>query len=218
MQARRIFYSSPQLMTLRVQAIEFQKAIARMRVQSWRFAEFGKNSVIWPPLTVAAPDRVAIGDSVSIGRGAWLSINASAANREGKPMLVMGSGVNFGTGAFIVCAERVEIGPDVLAANNVFIADTYHQYRDPDRPVLGQGMVPPRPVRIEAGAFLGVNAVVLPGVTIGERAYVGAGAVVTHDVPPRSVVVGNPARVVRQWDDASHSWTRVPRTASDGKS
>jgi UDP-2-acetamido-3-amino-2,3-dideoxy-glucuronate N-acetyltransferase len=51
---------------------------------------------------------------------------------------------------------------------------------------------------IKRGATVGAGAVVLPGVTIGERAMVGAGAVVTKDVEPDTVVVGNPARVVRR--------------------
>jgi acetyltransferase-like isoleucine patch superfamily enzyme len=54
-----------------------------------------------------------------------------------------------------------------------------------------------------------VGVIVLPGVTIGENAYVGAGAVVTGDVQARTVTAGNPARVVRRWDDASGAWVDV---------
>ena len=53
-------------------------------------------------------------------------------------------------------------------------------------------------VRIKRGAYIGVNAIVLPGVTIGEGAVIGAGAVVTKDVPPYGVAVGNPARVIKR--------------------
>ncbi|MCY1461774.1 dTDP-3-amino-3,6-dideoxy-alpha-D-galactopyranose 3-N-acetyltransferase [compost metagenome] len=56
-------------------------------------------------------------------------------------------------------------------------------------------------VRLERGASIGANATVLPGVTIGEYAMVGAGAVVTKDVPPKAVVVGNPARILRFLDE-----------------
>jgi len=54
---------------------------------------------------------------------------------------------------------------------------------------------------IEAGAIIGAGAVLLPGIRIGARALIGAGAVVTKDVPPRAVVIGNPARVIKQIDD-----------------
>ncbi len=55
--------------------------------------------------------------------------------------------------------------------------------------------------RVARGASIGAGAVILPGITIGEGAMVGAGAVVTHDVPPRALVVGNPARILRFLDD-----------------
>ncbi len=54
--------------------------------------------------------------------------------------------------------------------------------------------------RVEKGASIGANATILPGIVIGEQAMVGAGAVVTRDVPPHALVVGNPARVVRTLD------------------
>jgi acetyltransferase-like isoleucine patch superfamily enzyme len=102
----------------------------------------------------------------------------------------------------------VEIGDDVLTADRVFIGDTYHDYRHVPQPVLDQPMRDPRPVSIGAGAFLGINSVILPGVTIGEGAYVAAAAVVNRDVPPRSLVAGNPARVVRHFDGSK--WVEGP--------
>jgi acetyltransferase-like isoleucine patch superfamily enzyme len=113
-----------------------------------------------------------------------------------------------GADLVVACTGRVEIGPDVMASDRVFIGDTYHEYRDIHRPIRDQGLAPPRPVRIAAGAFLGIGVIVLPGVTIGENAYVGAGAVVTRDVPARSVAVGNPAHVVSYWDATSGQWRR----------
>ena len=62
------------------------------------------------------------------------------------------------------------------------------------------GDIVAKEVVIEDGVFIGVHAIILPGVTIGEGAMVGAGAVVTKDVPPRTMVAGNPARVIRQLD------------------
>jgi acetyltransferase-like isoleucine patch superfamily enzyme len=63
--------------------------------------------------------------------------------------------------------------------------------------------------RVERGASIGANATVLPGVTVGARAMVGAGAVVLESVPPNAIVVGNPARIVGYVDE--HTGQRIPR-------
>lgn len=110
----------------------------------------------------------------------------------------------------ISCVGLVEISPDVLTGDRVFIGDSYHDFRAPDLAISHQQMVDPRPVRIGPGAFLGVGSIILPGVTIGENGYVGAGAVVTENVPDRCVVVGNPARVITRWDPGSGEWIREP--------
>lgn len=57
-----------------------------------------------------------------------------------------------------------------------------------------------KPVHIKKNVWIGVNVTILPGITVGENAVIGAGAVVTHDVPDNAVVVGNPARVIKYLD------------------
>jgi acetyltransferase-like isoleucine patch superfamily enzyme len=135
---------------------------------------------------------------VTILGGAWLSVITEHNGVTYEPALTIGDGTTLGHGLLIACVQEVTIGTRVLASDRVFIGDTSHGYVQPDTAVIDQPMTPPRPVRIGDGAFLGVNAVVLPGVTIGARAYVGASAVVTKDVPPGAVVAGNPARVIRR--------------------
>jgi acetyltransferase-like isoleucine patch superfamily enzyme len=179
----------------------------RMRrvVPPGRFGAFGARSVIEPPFRVAFPEVIDIGSDVWIRPNAWFSAHGER-HPDGAPLLSIGDRAQLGSDLVIACNGRVEIGPDVLTSDRVFIGDTYHEYRDPTRPIHQQGMAPPEPVRIGAGAFLGIGVIVLGGVTIGENACVGAGAVVTSDIPKQCVAVGNPARVVRHWDSASEAW------------
>ncbi|MBA3890788.1 MAG: acyltransferase, partial [Gemmatimonadaceae bacterium] len=93
---------------------------------------------------------------------------------------------------------------------NVFIADGTHAFADADIPYKFQGMAEVAPVRIGRGSWLGTNVVVSPGVTIGEMVIVGANSVVTRDVPARSVVAGNPARVVKTWNAEHRVWEQPP--------
>jgi acetyltransferase-like isoleucine patch superfamily enzyme len=173
------------------------------------YAAFGAKSVISPPATVRSPHRIEIGERVFVMPGAWLSVIESHAGQAYQPRLSIGDRVQLGRHAVIACVGSVEIEADVLTGDRVFIGDTSHDYRDPRTPVALQTMTDPRPVRVGRGAYLGIGAIVLPGVTVGENGYVGAGAVVTKDVPARSVVVGNPARIIKRWDDQREDWVRA---------
>jgi len=96
-----------------------------------------------------------------------------------------------------VFPELVSIGQDVWICRNATILAHFNP-SEMQRQWLGD--IVAKEVVIEDGVFIGVHAIILPGVTIGEGAMVGAGAVVTKDVPPRTMVAGNPARVIRQLD------------------
>lgn len=100
------------------------------------------------------------------------------------------------TGAVIVAAERVEIGQRVLVGANSTITDTDFHPLNPwerQRHILAGATAP---VIIEDDVFIGMHSLILKGVTIGRGAVVGAGSVVTRNVPPGIIVAGNPARRV----------------------
>jgi acetyltransferase-like isoleucine patch superfamily enzyme len=114
-----------------------------------------------------------------------------------------------GEGSRIWSSRSIHIGDRVLVSHNVNIFDSlthplsaqqrHSQYikivqsGHPNDIDLGE-----RPVKVNNDVWIGANACILRGVTIGEAAIVGAGSVVTHDIPPYSIVAGNPARVIRE--------------------
>ncbi len=168
------------------------------------FAAFGDGSWIVPPARVLCPELVSIGSGVIIHEHAWISV---APVVEGiTPSLRIGDGTHIDRLCHLACVGSIDIGRECLIAERVLIGDSYHQYQDPDVPVIRQPMSPPRPVVVGDGAYIGFAAVIGHGVTVGANAYVGAGAVVTEDVPARTVVVGNPARVIRWWDAEAGTW------------
>ncbi len=97
-----------------------------------------------------------------------------------------------GEDTFIYSLGKVHIGKNVSLAYRAHVCTGSHDLEDPALPLLKL------PVRIEAGAWVGTDAFIGPGVTVGQGAVVGARAVVVKDVGPLDIVVGNPARVVRQ--------------------
>jgi len=113
---------------------------------------------------------------------------------------VIGSRVRVHTGVYI--AQFTVIEDDVFLAPGVMIANDRH-------PICRDCMRGPT---IKRAARVGINATLLPEIVVGEAALVGAGAVVTRDVPARAVVVGNPARVVGSVDQLTHSRSYLERT------
>jgi acetyltransferase-like isoleucine patch superfamily enzyme len=96
----------------------------------------------------------------------------------------------------------VTIGSHVNLAQGITVTALNHNFSDTTRTIDQQG-VSTNAVTIADDCWIGANAVVLPGVTIGHHAVVAAGAVVTRDVPPYSVVAGVPARIVKTLDPQS---------------
>lgn len=84
-----------------------------------------------------------------------------------------------------------------MLGSGVHIYVHNHSFADPSRPIIDQGYEASGAVVLKRGCWIGANAIILPGVTVGENAVVGAGSVVTRDVGPATVHAGNPARFVR---------------------
>jgi acetyltransferase-like isoleucine patch superfamily enzyme len=162
---------------------------------SGAFAEFGRSSVIQMPVRLAGEPRIHVGSGVFVGAGSWLQTLGDSPDIR----LEIGDGTSIAGNCVISAAVEVRLGRDVLLARNVYISDHIHAYANISRPVISQGVDKLAPVAVEDGAWLGQNVVVCPGVRIGRGAVVGANAVVTDDVPPYTLAVGAPARVVKRF-------------------
>jgi acetyltransferase-like isoleucine patch superfamily enzyme len=112
---------------------------------------------------------------------------------------VLEVGANYAmTGGTICAAERIIIKDNVVVGTNTTIMDTDFHPLDPEQRKLQPSNARTAMILIEDDVFIGMNCLILKGVTIGQGSVVGAGSVVTKDVPPGVVVAGNPARMVRE--------------------
>jgi acetyltransferase-like isoleucine patch superfamily enzyme len=135
--------------------------------------------------------RLELGPHVLFEPNVWLTAPAPARIR-------IGGGSFLNVGVMVAAHELVEIGAHCMLANGCFVTDADHRFDDPEKPVPWQGFTSKGPTRLGDDVWLGANVVVTSGVTIGERAVIGANSVVTKDVPPRTIAAGAPARVVRE--------------------
>ncbi len=131
---------------------------------------------------------------MEIGREVWIGRGTAIRCHEG--FLRIGDGVVFGGEDTVNCYLDVEIGDDCLFADRVYVGDFDHRYEDLETPIQRQGIVK-SPVRIGPDCWIGEKATFLRGSTVGPGSVIGASTVVRGRFPARSVVVGNPGRLVK---------------------
>jgi acetyltransferase-like isoleucine patch superfamily enzyme len=119
--------------------------------------------------------------------------------------IIIGDNVMVGIGG--VLTGPVTVGNNVIMAQHVGISGLNHGYLDIHTPIREQKCTA-LPVIIEDDCWIGTNAVITAGVTIGKHSVIAGGSVVTKDVPPFCVVGGNPARILKQYNDASGEWEK----------
>lgn len=105
-----------------------------------------------------------------------------------------GIGINCRLYGPVSMGKHVMMGPDVIIVTSNHRSDRF------DVPMKDQGGTEPAPVEIDDDVWIGTRAIILPGVRIGRGAVIGAGAVVTKDVPPYAIIAGNPAKLIRYRD------------------
>jgi len=102
----------------------------------------------------------------------------------------------------------VNIGNDVMFAQNVVVSAMNHGYEDINVPPSKQKDII-KLITIEDEVWIGANCVITIGVTVGKHSIVGAGSVVTKDIPPYCIAVGNPAKVIKKYNKETAAWEKV---------
>ncbi len=162
----------------------------------WRLHALGSRTVLPRDTFINNPCAVSIGSYVTFGN--HLLLADLLCERCESPKIVIGDGCMILHRFQCNAAESVQIGQHVLIASNVFITDSDHVVEPGGVPVTVNRKLVTKPVIIGDNCWIGQNASVLKGVTIGSDSIIGAGSVVTHDVPSCSVVAGNPAEVIKK--------------------
>lgn len=139
-----------------------------------KFTQFGNDSSFRPGAYAVCTRNIRIGERVVIRPGSCLFADDT---QEG----------------------TITIEDDVLIGSGVHIYVNNHKYDGQGETIADNGYYPSQPVVLKKGCWIGAAAIILPGVSIGENAVVGAGSIVTKSVKPRTVVAGNPARVIKEF-------------------
>lgn len=167
------------------------------------FLHIGSGSYLEKPLLISNPMYIQIGSNTSIRKGIRLEVIKPYPHRI--PSLVIGSNVNIEQNVHIVCHSRLIIGSNVSITANCAIVDVTHPYQTnygmPEK--IGNTILDEDSyVEIEDGVFIGIGTIILPNVKIGKKSIIGANSVVTTNIPPYSIALGSPARVIKQYRES----------------
>lgn len=154
------------------------------------FAKIGKDVVIEKGVLVFHPENIEIGNSVYVGHNTILK-------GYYKNKMIIGEGTWIAQQCFLHSAGGIEIGKNVGIGPRVIILSSFHEIDGKLEIPITQRKIKFQKVIIEDNCDIGAGAIILPGVRIGKGVQVGAGAIVSKDVKPYSVVAGVPAKLLR---------------------
>jgi acetyltransferase-like isoleucine patch superfamily enzyme len=173
----------------------------RVTIRQAAFIHVGKNFIAQDNCEINGLSQkcLVFGDKVTIGSYAIIRPSNLYGGEAGVGLKV-GNNSNIGPYSYIGCSGYIEIGDNVMMSPRVSIYSENHNFSDPEIPMNEQGVTRSF-VKIEDDCWIAANSVILAGVTIGKGSVVAAGSIVTKDVPPFSIVAGNPAKVIKNRKD-----------------
>lgn len=174
-----------------------------------KFYRSGKRLRIGKNISAFNLKYIDLGDNVFIGDNTYLGPITCYAGERYTPKIIIGDNCIIGKNNSIASINLVKFGNNVLCAGHVHITDHSHGYEDISKPITHQSLISKGPIIIGDDCWLGFSCEILSGVKIGKHSIVAARAVVTKDVPPYTIVAGNPARIVKQYDFDSKTWKKI---------
>ncbi len=178
------------------------------------FGEYGRDVYIGPGVVVNRPRFVSLGDRVRILRNTNINLHPMDRHSE-RILLTLGNDVIISENCYISACNSIIIEENVGISPNVMIIDATRKPGDIDRPSKEEDLTKGGYVKIGADSWVAYSACILPNVTIGRHAIIGALSVVNCDIPPYSLAVGSPAKVVKRYDFSKEAWVKVGKDSEE---
>jgi acetyltransferase-like isoleucine patch superfamily enzyme len=172
------------------------------------FAHYGRNVHIQSGVQIVRPQFISIGDDVVIGKDSDIYVHPL--DRKSKKIIIeIGNHVVLARNNIIGAKYSIVLEDYVGLSAYSMVGDFSRHYEEIEVPFQLQDSTEGGPVRIERWCWIGAHAFIMPNVTIGRNSVIGANSVVNRNIPPYSVAVGVPARVIKRYHFELKQWVKV---------
>ena len=195
----------------RLRAI-YRKILQSLRTRSVKRRRLTPGTYIARSAQVLGWDQVHIGEGSIISEDTWINVNHRQVKSDA---ISIGKSCFIGRRNFLSSGKFIKIGDYCLTGPNCSFLGADHIYTSPFVPYITSGVTHDETIEIGANCWLGANVTILKGVKVGYGSIIGTATVVTRDIPPLSIVVGNPGRVIKRFDPKKQAWVRVDNNSNN---
>ena len=182
---------------------KLKRWLSPLEFARWQRTKVGPGSYIDGSTQIIGMRSVRVGRNSQIGQDCWLNVNYPA---DGLDRIIVGDHCLLGRRNTLAAGKFISIGDFCLTGGDCSFLGANHGIDDPMQPYVTTAVTADASIVVEPNCWFGAKATVVGSVTVGRGSIVGASAVVVGDIPPFSIAVGNPARVVRRYSFAREAW------------
>lgn len=168
--------------------------------------KIGINTFIDKSVHVTGWSAISIGNNSIISEESWLNVNHRTPNHK---HIVIGNNCYIGRRNFFSSGWQINIGDYVMTGIDCKLMGSDHVFDTPFAPYIATGTTNTKIIKLGVNVWLGAGVIVIGNVTIGYGSIVGAGALVNKDIPPFSIAVGNPCKVIKRFDFNTNQWVSI---------
>jgi acetyltransferase-like isoleucine patch superfamily enzyme len=188
--------------------------IVRVRSLNAPKCKKGRHVYIAPSVQLIGAANIAIGDNSCISERTWINVNQ---RRPGEFEFIVGDNCFIGRDNFFSSGNAIYIGHYTLTTIGCKFICSSHVIDDPMIPYISSGTTQNDSIRVGVNCFFGAGSMVIGNVNIGHGSVIGAGSQVTKNVPPFSIVIGNPAKIIKRYSFEKEIWIDGDSVGDDGQ-
>lgn len=169
-----------------------------------KFEKFGHDSVLYHPLCIRGRENICIGNQTTILNGVRMQVYNDLTGKQSK--IKIGDNCYIGYNNTFLAGGNITLEDGVLMASNILISSENHSINPESPDYYMDQKLSCAPIIVGEGTWIGEKVSILSGVTIGKKCVIGAGSIVTKDIPDFSIAVGSPAKVIKKYNFNTHEW------------